>query len=88
MKLTLVAVAFAVLAAPVFAGTAPDASTMMCKDLMKMDAAGMTAAGTALKAAMKGDTKVAAMKDADVTKAAEAACKAHADAKVIDAMKM
>lgn len=87
MKLTLAAVAFAVLAAPVFAVT-PDASTMMCKDLMAMDAAGMTAAGTALKAAMKDDTKVAAMKDEDVATAAATACKAHADAKVIDALKM
>lgn len=87
MKLTLVAVAFAVLAAPSFAAT-PDASTMMCKDLMAMDAAGMAAAGTALKTAMKDDAKVAAMKDADVAKAAETACKAHADAKVVAAMKM
>jgi hypothetical protein len=87
MKLSLVAVAFAILAAPAFAAT-PDASTMTCKDLMKMDAAGMASAGTALKTAMKADAKVAAMKDADVTKAAETACKAHPDAKVMDAMKM
>jgi hypothetical protein len=78
MKLSLVAVAFAILAAPAFAAT-PDAS---------MDAAGMASAGTALKTAMKADAKVAAMKDADVTKAAETACKAHPDAKVMDAMKM
>ena len=87
MKISLVAVAFAVLAAPVFAAT-PDASTMTCKDLMKMDAAGMASAGTAVKAAMKDDAKVTAMKDADVTAAAEKACKAHPDAKVMDAMKM
>ena len=88
MKLTFAAAAFALLAAPAFAATAVDPSTMMCKDLMAMDAAGMMSAGTAIKAAMKDDAKMAAMKDADVAKAAETACKAHADAKVMDAMKM
>ena len=87
MKISLIAVAFAVLAVPAFA-TTTDVSKLMCKDMLAMDAKGMLAAGTSLKAAMKGDAKVAAMKDADVTKAAGTACKAHPDKSVMDAMKM
>ena len=83
MKLILAA-AFAVLAAPVFAA---DVTTMTCKDMMAMDAKGMADTGMAMKTAMKGDTKMAAMADADVAKAAGAACTAHPDGKVMDAMK-
>lgn len=89
MKLSFAAAAFALLAAPAFAETmAPDASKMMCKELMSMDMNGMMAAGTAIKTAMKDDAKMKAMADADVMKAAESACKAHPDAMVMDAMKM
>ncbi len=89
MKLTLTAVAFALLAAPSFADTAKvDPATMMCKNLMAMDAKGMMDAGAMMKDAMKADAKMSAMSADDVSKAAEAACKAHPDAKVMDAMKM
>ena len=88
MKLTLVAVAFALLAAPSFADTKMDPATMMCKDLMAMNAKGMMDAGAMMKDAMKSDAKMAAMSADDVSKAAETACKAHPDAKVMDAMKM
>ncbi len=89
MKLTFVAAAFALLAAPVFADTmAPDMTKMMCKDLMAADEAGMMAAGVAAKGMMKDDAKMQAMSDADVTMAAETACKAHPDAMVMDAMHM
>ena len=88
MKLTFAAAAFALLAAPAFAATAADPATMTCKALMAMDAKGMMEAGTAIKTAMKSDAKMQAMKDEDISKAAETACKAHPDAKVMDAMKM
>ncbi len=84
MKLILAA-AFSLLAAPVFAA---DPATMTCKDMMAMDAAGMTTAGVAMKTAMKSDAKVSAMADADVTKMAGAACTAHPEGTVMDAMKM
>lgn len=87
MKLIL-ATTLALLAAPVFAETMADPAKMMCKDLMAMDMKGMMDSGMALKTAMKGDAKMAAMTDEAVTKAAEAACKAHPDAMVMDAMKM
>jgi hypothetical protein len=83
MKLILAAV-FAVLAAPVFAA---DPATMTCKDMMKLDATGMTSAGTSLKTAMKDDAKVSAMADADVTTQAKIACTAHPDGTVMEAMK-
>jgi hypothetical protein len=86
MKLSFVAVAFAVLAAPAFADTMMDPATMTCKDMMAMDEAGMMAAGTAMKGAMMDDAKMAAMADADVMKAAEEACKMHPDGTVMDAM--
>ena len=86
MKLTFAAAALALLAVPAFADTmAPDATKMTCKDLMAMDSKGMMAAGTAIKTAMKDDAKMKAMKDDAVSKAA---CKAHPDAMVMDAMKM
>ena len=89
MKLTLTAVAFAFLAAPSFADTmAMDPATMMCKDLMAMDMTGMMDAGKAMHTAMMSDAKMAAMSDEDTMKAAETACKAHPDAKVMDAMHM
>ncbi len=87
MKLILAAT-LALLAAPVFADTMADPAKMSCKDLMAMDSKGMMDAGMAVKTAMKSDTKMAAMSDADVTKAAETACKAHPDAMVMDAMHM
>lgn len=89
MKLSLTFVAAALLAAPAFAdSTMMDPATMTCADLMKMDMQGMTDAGMALKTAMMDDAKVAAMSDADVTAAAETACKAHPEATVMDAMHM
>lgn len=88
MKLTFAAVAFTLFAAPVFAGTMADPSKMMCKDMMAMDMAGMMTAGTEIKGAMKDDAKMSAMTDEEVMKAAEAACKAHPDGMVMDAMKM
>jgi hypothetical protein len=88
MKLTFAAAAFALLAAPVFADTMADPATMMCKDLMAMDMTGMMAAGTAIKGSMMDDAAMQAMTDEDVMKAAEAACKAHPDGMVMDAMKM
>lgn len=88
MKLILAAT-LAALAAPVFADELKmDPATMMCSDLMAMDMDGMMSAGAALKAAMMEDAKMAAMSDEDVMKAAEEACKAHMDAKVMDAMHM
>lgn len=87
MKLTFAAAAFALFAAPVFADTKMDPATMMCKDLMAMDVTGMMSAGTAIKGAMKDDAAMSAMSDEDVMKAAEAACKAHPDGTVADAMK-
>ena len=74
------------LAAPVFAGGMADASKMTCADMMAMDADGMMAAGMAIKAMPTDDAAMAAMSDADVTKAAEAACKAHPDMMVTEAM--
>lgn len=85
MKLTLVAVAFGVLAAPVFAG-GMDAKTMTCKDLMAMDSKGMMDAGMAINTAMKADPKMPKMTDDATMKAAETACKAHGDGTVVDAM--
>ena len=85
MKLTLIAAAFAVLAAPVFAAGL-DAKTMTCKNLMAMDAKGMMAAGTAINTAMKADPKMPKMTDNEATKAAGTACKAHGDGTVMDAM--
>jgi len=82
MKAILVA-AFSLLAAPTFA---QDATTMTCKDMMAMDAAGMATAGTALKGAMSSDAKVTAMADADVTKMASDACTANPDGTVMDAV--
>lgn len=86
MKLSFVAVAFAVLAAPAFADTKMDPATMTCKDLMAMDMTGMMTAGTEIKGAMKDDAKMAAMTDEEVMKAAEDACKVHPDGTVMDAM--
>ena len=87
MKLTLVAVAFAVLSAPAFAA-GMDAKTMTCKALMAMDAKGMMEAGKTMHTAMMSDAKMAKMTDEETMKAAETACKAHADATVMDAMHM
>ena len=75
-------------AAPLFADTMADPATMTCKDLMAMDKDGMMAAGTAIHTAMMSDAMMAAMSDEDTMKAAETACTAHADATVMDAMKM
>ncbi len=87
MKLTLSAIALVLLAAPAFAA-GPDAATLTCKDFVAADAAGMTADTTAVKAAVKADAKLGALSDADLTTAIQTACKAHADAKVVDALKM
>ena len=87
MKLILAAT-LALLAAPVFADTMMDPAKMTCKDLMAMDMKGMMDVGMAMKTAMKDDAKMTAMSGEDVTKAAEAACKAHPDATVMDAVKM
>ena len=83
MKLILAAV-LAVLAAPVFAA---DTATMTCKDMMAMDAAGMTSTGTSLKTAMKADAKASAMTDADMATSAKIACTGHPDGTVMDALK-
>lgn len=83
MKLILLA-AFSLLAAPAFAA---DPATMTCKDMMAMDATGMTTAGVAMKSAMKDDAKVAAMSDTDVTKMAGVACTANPAGTVMDAVK-
>lgn len=89
MKLSIAIATIALLAAPAFADTAKmDPMKMTCAELMAMDKDGMMKAGTDLKAAMKDDAKMAAMKDEDVSMAAETACKAHPDAGVMDAMKM
>jgi succinyl-CoA synthetase alpha subunit len=53
-----------------------------------MDMDGMMKAGTALKEAMKDDKAMMAMSDEEVMKAAEEACKMHADATVMDAVHM
>ena len=88
MKLTAI-VLLSALAAPVFAEAMKiDAATVTCAEMMKMDAAGMTDAGKAIKEAKKADAKTAAMTAEDVTKAAEAACKAHPDGTVLEALKM
>ena len=87
MKLTLSAIALVLLTAPAFAAGV-DGATLMCKDFVAADAAGMTADTTAVKGAVKADAKMAAMSDADLMKAIQTACKAHADAKVVDALKM
>ena len=91
MKTTFKFAAIALLAGlstPVFADTMMDPATMTCKDLMAMDMTGMMAAGTAIHAAMMDDAKMAAMTDEETMKAAEAACTAHGDGTVMDAMKM
>ena len=89
MKILIAIATVTLLAIPAFAETAKiDPMKMTCAELMAMDAKGMMSAGTELKTAMKADAKVAAMKDEDVTKAAEVACKAHPDAGVVDAMHM
>jgi len=56
--------------------------------MMAMDMTGMMKAGTAIKGAMMDDAKMAAMTDEEAMKDAEAACKAHPDGTVMDAMKM
>ena len=87
MKLTFVAAAFALFAAPVFAA-GMDAATMTCKDMMAGDKAMMMEAGKAMHTAMKSDAKMGKMTEEETMKAAETACKAHPDATVMDAMKM
>jgi len=82
MKLILAA-ALSLLAAPTFAA---DAETMTCKDLMAMDSAGMTTAATSMKNAMKGNAKMDATSEADVSKMAEDACTTNPDGTVMDAM--
>ena len=84
MKIILAA-AFALFAAPVFA---QDAETMTCKDMMAMDAIGMAAAGTAIKMAMMEDARMSAMADANVTTMAGEACTANPDGTVMDAVHM
>ena len=86
MKLAAV-VLLAGFAAPSFAGTM-DPAKMTCKELMAMDMTGMMDAGKAIHTAMMSDAKMAKMTDEETMKAAETACKAHADATVMDAMKM
>lgn len=87
LKLTA-ATLIAGFAAPLFADTMMDPATMTCKDLMAMDSKGMMDAGAAMKEAMKDDAKMSAMSADDVTKAAEAACTAHPDGTVMDAVHM
>ena len=65
-----------------------DPAKMTCAALMAMDATGMMAAGAAVHGAMMEDAAMAAMTDDETMKAAEAACKLHPDAMVMDAMKM
>lgn len=67
---------------------ASEMSTMTCADMMKMDDAAKTGAAATMKMAMKDDTTIGAMADADLTKKAGDACTAHPDATVMDAMKM
>ena len=85
MKLTLSAIALALLTAPAIAQV--DAAAMTCKDFVAADAKGQTDATTALKAAVADDAKLAALFDADLMAAVQTACAANPDAKAIDALK-
>ena len=75
-------------AGPVFADEMADMSKMTCKDYMAMDMDGMMKAGMMMKEAMKDDAAAMAMTDEEEMKAVSAACEAHPDAMVMDAMKM
>lgn len=89
MKLSYVCAAIAVLAAPVFAEDVKvDPSTVTCNDFSLMDEQNMTTVGIAVKEALKDDAKYTSMTDEQVTEAAKAACAAHPEGKVVDALKM
>lgn len=62
--------------------------TMTCKDMMAMDDTAKAGSAASMKMAMKADTKISAMADADLTKKAADACTAHPESTVMDAMKM
>ena len=88
MKLTLIAAAFALVAAPVFADEMMDASKLTCADFMAADMDGMMKDTMAMKEAMKDDAKMAAMTDEDAMHGMMEMCKMHPDAMVMDALHM
>lgn len=90
MKTTFYAAAALALAmaAPAFADEMADASKMTCKDFVASDMDAMMKGSMMMKEAMKDDAKMAAMSDEDMMHAMMEACKAHADAMVMDAMHM